>query len=99
MPLNYERLVKAAKEYNVALEINNSSLLKPDRRLNCFENYETMLKLCMEYEAPIIVSSDAHDPSGVARFDLALELLKKSNFDESLILNTEVKKILDFIGH
>ena len=41
-PLDYERLVKAAKESQVALEVNNSSLLKPDQRLNCVENYQVM---------------------------------------------------------
>ncbi len=34
IPVEYERLVRAAKEYHVALEVNNSSLLKPEHRLN-----------------------------------------------------------------
>ena len=63
MPLDYEMLVSAAKEYSVALEINNSSLFKGDaKRLNCTRNLKTMLGLCMDMGVNIIVSSDAHDP-------------------------------------
>ena len=96
-PLDYERLVLGAKENHVALELNNSSLLKPEKRLNCVENYKTMLKLCMEYESPVIVSSDAHDPSLVGEFQEARELLEQVGFDEKLILNTDTEKFLDFI--
>lgn len=37
-PLDYEMFVKAAKQYRVALEVNNSSLVKKEKRLNCYEN-------------------------------------------------------------
>ncbi len=98
-PLDYEMLVKAAKEYHVALEVNNSSLLYSYRRLNCVENYHQMLKLCMEYESPIVISSDAHDPSGVANFALAIKLVKEVGFPEELIVNNDVDKLLSFIGY
>lgn len=97
-PLNYERLVQAAKEYNVALELNNSSLMNPTR-LNCFANYRQMLALCQQYQAPIVVDSDAHDPSFVGRVDEAIELLKELNFDSELIINTSVEKFKEFIKH
>ncbi len=93
MPLNYERLVKAAVEYHVALEVNNSSLMKPSRRLNCLDNYKTMLRLCEEYRAPIVVNSDAHDPSRVGRVERSFEFIKECGFDESLIINTEIDKL------
>ena len=86
-PLHYERLVKGALEYGTALEINNSSLIKKDIRLNCYENYRTMP----------VVSSDAHDPSGVGRFDLAIDLLEEIGFPESLVLNTDEQKLLEFL--
>lgn len=95
MPLDYELLVSAAKECHVALEVNNSSLLRADR-LNCVQNYQTMLALCDRLRVPIIVSSDAHDPASVGRFEEARRLLSQMDFDESLILNTDVEKLL---GH
>lgn len=96
-PLNYERLVAGAKENHVALEVNNSSFVKKHSRLNCYENYRTMLKLCEESEVPIIVSSDAHDPSAVGEFTLAEKFLLELNFNENLILNTDVDKLKNFI--
>jgi putative hydrolase len=97
-PLDYKRVVEAAKEYHVALEVNNSSFIKGDQRiLNCTDNYITMLNLCEEYRVPILVSSDAHDPSQVADVSLALNFLKEQNFDTSLILNFDTKMFLEFI--
>lgn len=96
-PLDYEMLVKAAKQYQVALEVNNSSLVKKEQRLNCYENYETMLSLCGKYRVPVIVSSDAHDPSWVGEFELAYRLLEKLGFDETLILNNDIEKLKQFI--
>lgn len=97
-PLNYELLVEAAKEYHVALEVNNSSFRKLDQRLNCLENYRTMLALCNEYKVPIIVNTDAHDPCFVGDFELAYDFLETVDFDEELILNTSADKFKKFIG-
>lgn len=97
-PLNYHRLVQAALEYHVALEVNNSSLVKKQYRLNCYENYRNMLQLCQKYRVPIIVSSDAHDTDWVGKFDLALNLLEESEIDEELILNNGIEKLKKFFG-
>lgn len=99
-PLDYERLVVAAKKYEVALEVNNSSFLKREgARLNFRENYRTMLKLCQEYKVPIIVDSDAHDPSAVGHFEQAQQFLEELHFDKSLILNTNVETFKEFIHY
>lgn len=97
LPLNYELLVSAAKEYHVALEVNNNSLLRTDR-LDCIQNYQTMLTLCSRLRVPVVVSSDAHDPDSVGRFDEARRLLRKMDFDEELILNTDVEKLLTHLA-
>jgi putative hydrolase len=97
-PLNYERLTAAAKEYHVALEVNNSSLLKQQARLNCVANYREMLKRCIEMKVPVIVSSDAHDPSYVGRFDEAVQLLNEAGFPRELILNESTDSLRKFIG-
>ena len=57
-----------------------------------------MLKLCEQQQVPIIISSDAHDPSWVGRFDLAVKLLEELQFDESLILTNDIEKLRAFIG-
>lgn len=98
LPLDYRALVPAAKKYHVALEVNNSSIIKKAKRKNCIQNYMEILALCMQFKSPIIVSSDAHDPSAVGEFSLARELLEQAHFDENLILNTDVDKFKTFIG-
>lgn len=97
-PLDYPRLVQAALQYHVALEVNNSSLVKKDQRLNCYQNYRTMLALCQQYRVPIVVDSDAHDPSWVGRQDLACALLESVGFDEELVLNADLARLKSFLG-
>ena len=64
--------------------------------MNCVQNYKTVLRLCMQHQVPIIVSSDAHDPSWVGKFTLAEELLELVGFDKNLIINTSVEKFKRF---
>lgn len=96
-PLDYSALVQGAKEYGCALELNNSSLRKPRLRPGCVGNYEKMLPLCMEHRVPIIVNTDAHDPSQVGDFSLAVPFLERLQFDEELILNNDVEKLKAFL--
>ncbi|MGN0977640.1 MAG: phosphatase, partial [Faecousia sp.] len=66
-------------------------------RWNCVENYKTMLGLCRELEVPIVVSSDAHDPSWVGQFSLAEKLLEAVDFDPALVLNADKERLLAFL--
>ena len=97
IPLDYEMLTDGAKETNTALEVNNSSLVKKDRRLNCYENYRTMLKLCEKKQVPVIVNSDAHDPSQVGHLELAVKLLDEVGFSSALVLNNDRDKLVRFL--
>lgn len=96
-PMDYPALVQGAREYGVALELNNSSLRKPKLRPGCVENYKKMLPLCMEYGVPIIVNTDSHDPSQVGDFSLARPFLEQLGFDENLILNNDLEKLKTFL--
>lgn len=97
-PLDYPALVAAAKEYNVALEINNGSLRKAYLRPGAFENYRQLLPMCAEAGVNIVVSSDAHDPDHVGVFDLALGVLEELNFPDALIVNNDMDKMKAFLG-
>mgnify|MGYP003295406127 CR=1 FL=1 len=96
-PMDYPALVQGAKAHGVALEVNNSSLRYPQARPGCVENYSRMIPLCMEHSVPIIVNTDAHDPSAVGDFTLARELLAKLDVDEELILNNDLTKLKNFL--
>lgn len=96
-PVNYKEIVKAAKEYHVLLEVNNSSLSPTSYRLNAKENYLEMLRYCMEYDVPIALGSDAHVSDDVGNHAGAIELLESIGFPEDLVVNTSVEKFKSFI--
>lgn len=95
--MDYDRLVKAAKEYNVLLELNNSSLKPTSFRMNSEENYKEMLKYCMQYEVPIIIGSDSHFYATLGDFEYADVLLKEVDFPDELIMNISTEKFLKYL--
>lgn len=96
-PLDYAALAEGAAAHNVALEINNNSLLRPSMRPGCAENYKIMLPLCMQFHTTVTVNSDAHDPNFVGCFSAAWALIEEMEFDQSLILNTSIDKVKAFL--
>lgn len=98
-PVDYETLVKAAKEYHVLLEVNNTSLSPQSFRMNARENYREMLDLCVKYQVPIIVDSDAHADVLVGSHEYALEMLDETGFPEELLINAQGDAIYDYINY
>jgi putative hydrolase len=98
-PIDYERIVWAAKEYKVLLEVNNASLSPTGFRQNAKENIIKMLKLCMENEVSIIVNSDAHVSYDIGVFNFAEEILTELNFPQHLIMNLNPEGFLEFIHY
>ena len=96
-PLDSERVVLAAKELGVALEVNNADV-RGGWKKNCIGNIRTFLDLCMRYRANVYVGSDAHDPSQVGRVEKALEFLDSVGFPESLVLNLDAAALMDHIS-
>ena len=96
-PVDYAPLAEAAKEHGVALELNNSSLVRPSQRPGCIKNYKAMLSRCMQFQTNIVVSSDAHNPFSVGNFLLAQSLLEELEFDDALILNNDIGKLKTFL--
>lgn len=96
-PIDYVRLVKAAKEHHVLLELNNNSLNPTGFRLNARDNDIKMLELCKEYNVPITLGSDAHVAEDIANCYYSKEILEITNFPENLIINTSVERFKAFI--
>lgn len=97
-PVDYRALVQAAKEYGVLLELNNSSLRPGGSRKNARGLDMEMLKLCMEYKAPIVIGSDAHVDTDVGRHEEALRLLEEMNFPEELVVNRSVEELKKYVN-
>lgn len=97
IPCNYEKIVKAAKEKNVLIEVNNSSNSENSFRENSTKNTLEYLQLCKENDVMIVLGSDAHWDEDICNFENVLPLLKKVNFPEELIINSSKEKFLDFV--
>ncbi len=98
-PLDYRRLVEGAKESGKLLEVNSSSLAPNAYRQNARENYRELLRWCKEYEAPVIVDSDAHADSYVGEHTRAWEMLGDEKFPDELIVNGDLEKYFSYINY
>lgn len=90
-----EEVVKVAKEYNVAMELNNASM---NIGRSDYDRIDKILNCCKEYGVCISCGSDAHFAFDVGNFSNIIPILKKNNFPEKLILNTDEKKFLKFFN-
>lgn len=97
VPLDYETVVKAARDRHRLLEVNNSSLSPNAFRLNARENYRIMLKYCIQYRVPVILGSDAHFAADVGNHSLALQLLSEAGFPEKLVANGSMELLREYI--
>ena len=89
--------MQAAKAHHTLLEINNSSLKPCRNKVEARPNNLEILRLCKQYEVPVILGSDAHISFDIATYDHALELVKETEFPESLILNTDVARFKQYL--
>lgn len=97
-PVDYEALVRGAREHHVLLELNNSSLRSGSSRRDARANDARMLQLCREYQVPIIVDTDAHCAFDVGDFGHARELIRELNFPEELIVNGDPDKYKMYVN-
>ena len=96
--LDLEPLVRASRDSGTLLEVNNSSLF-PWRHKDCAPalNLE-LLRLCRQYDVPVILGSDAHFSGSVADYTHALALVSECSFPEELIINSSPAAFFDFTG-
>lgn len=95
-PLDYERIVRAAKEKKVLLELNNCSVGKNSPRKNCKENMREILRLCKEYGTPIIVGTDSHICGSIGDFTDAIRILEEVDFPAELIINENPDRMKEY---
>jgi putative hydrolase len=96
-PINIERVVDAAGENQVLLEINNSSFLTSTSRAGSYEIDLGIVTEAKKRGLEIIVGSDAHFEDAVGNFDAALEVVKAADFPMDKILNTTAEKVIQFL--
>ncbi len=84
-PVDAETVVRAAKDYNKALEINNSSFTV---RPGSFNSCRQIAKLARKYNIMVSINSDAHICYNVGETSRALALASKEGIRSSQIINT-----------
>lgn len=95
--VDYEEVVKQAKETGTIFEVNNSSLSPNSFRLNAEKSYELLLDACARHEVPIILNSDAHVDTLVGCHIYSEQIIQKFHFPKTLIINNSVERCLSII--
>lgn len=93
----FEPIVRAAKEHRTLLEINNSSLKPIRHKATARDNNLEILRLCKQYDVPVLLGSDAHISFNIACYDYIYELLHLTEFPEQLILNDKVDTFRSYL--
>ena len=96
-PVDYELLVKAAKEKHKLLELNNTSLKPTGPRQGAHENDVRMLKLCKEMDVCISLGSDAHIEESICDFTEAVKVIEETDFPDRLIVNTDIDLLKSYL--
>lgn len=97
IPVDYDALVRAAKENHVLLEMNSESLHPRCARNGTRSNYLIMLDYCKKYQVPIILDSDAHCEIDVGNHDRSKTILEEIGFPEELVVNRSLEAAAEFI--
>lgn len=95
IPVDFEKIVKCAKENNVLIEINNSSFTTS--RVGSLGNCTKIAQLCKENGNMIIMNSDAHFCTTIGEFTEAVNMLESIDFPEERIMNSTPENMIDFL--
>lgn len=93
---SYDIIAKAAKENGKLVELNNNCFGK---KVPVFaENSRKLMLACKANRTPIVVSTDAHFCTYVGNFEKAVKLLEEIDFDEELVMNTNLEKFMGYLS-
>ncbi|HBM81891.1 MAG: phosphatase [Clostridiales bacterium] len=95
-PIDIDLFVEKAKEKDVLIEINNSSL--GTSRIGSYDNCYKIAKKAKEIGAKVVMGSDAHICFDIGNFKLAADLIEKAGIPEENIMNTDVGKLKRYLS-
>ena len=96
-PVDYDAVIRRAKDSGVIPEINEASLAPYGYRGDTRENCREILRCCKKYEVPIILSIDSHGPEHIGDFTYAAEFVHMELFPETLIFNNQIPRLKVFL--
>jgi len=95
--VDIEEIIKAAKYYNVLIEINNSTFLGFSRRGSEY-NCEKFVEIGLKNDILFAVSSDAHIRYELGNFDESISRLEKYGVTEDNVANATAEKFRMFLN-
>jgi len=93
-PIDIDKVVEAAKQYRVLLEINNHSFTA---RKGSYDNCLKIAQKIKEIGWQIVLGSDAHICYDIGKFDDAMDIVDKAGLTEENIINTSADKLLNYL--
>lgn len=93
--IDIEAFVKAAKKYNCAIEVNNSS--DTTSRFGSNENCLAIAKAAKKYGVYIVTGSDAHYKSYLGRFLEVDQILESVGITSEQVLTTSVDQLMKYL--
>lgn len=99
-PIDIEAVVRAAVEFNVALEVNNSSFQQS--RKGSKPNCRAIVEAARDLGATLSIGSDAHLACHIGNFSEADELIQEAGFPVERLLNSSPRRLFTFLearGH
>lgn len=94
-PIDIDEVLKAAKEYNILIEINNSSL-GVSRPGSC-ENCSMIASRAVEFGNLIALGSDSHICFTIGEFPKAIKLIEDAGMGEEQVLNVDENRFKEYL--
>ncbi len=95
--LDFEPIVRAARDTQTLLEINSSSMIPSRHKEVARPNNLEILRLCRQMDVPVILGSDAHISYSIADYRYALPLLQETGFPDELVMNYWPSQALEYM--
>lgn len=97
-PIDEEKVVLKAKEKNIIMELNNSSVNGSRKgRQGSDKVCYKIAQLCKKHGVKVVFGSDAHVCFDIGEFDSVKKLVSDIEMPEELIMNCDEKKFINYL--
>ncbi|SHH58259.1 phosphatase [Clostridium grantii] len=94
-PIWEEKIIQKAKEKNILIEFNNSSMTtsRPGSRQYC----KKIAELCKENGNMVILNTDSHFNLHIGQFQQVHELMQEVEMPDDKIINIDENRIIEYL--
>lgn len=95
-PIDYDAVVRAAKDNNVLIEINNSSFVhsREGSEPNCLH----LMELVDRHDWKVSFGSDSHSAFSIGQFDACIARAHEIGFPEARVVTANAPRFLEFLA-